>query len=149
MRALFVLSEYLNVPCIYILCIYVYNVLFFILNNSIPSICLIACTRGAQLVFGFVLSPFPVATMFLFGFLLLCLCFSVPTIWLLTHVFAGFGCLFASCVFMSVVLLVCATYLLLCFCFVYGFDPLYGRHVVFVFLPDGGMTAFLAHSSAL
>ena len=64
MRALFVLSEYLNVPCIYILCIYVYNVLFFILNNSIPSICLIACTRGAQLVFGFVFSPFPVATMF-------------------------------------------------------------------------------------
>ena len=61
---------------------YVYIVLFFILNNSIqknwlraishsanfvvPSICLIACTRGArdQLVFGFVLSLFPVATMF-------------------------------------------------------------------------------------
>ena len=36
------------------------------------------------------------------------------------------------------------------FCFVYGFDPfLFGRHVVFVSLPGGGMTDCLAHSSEL
>ena len=118
---------------------HVYIVLFFILNNSIkkkrlraishsanfvvPSICLIACTRGAQLVFGFVLSLFPVATMFSVWFsVVVSLLFSShhlasDTCFCRFRLSVCFLCVYDLSPFMSVVLLVCATYLLLCFLF--------------------------------